>query len=75
MDANANWKYGEDLHQRIADVLGWPVKDTHSFNLHMLREMVRDKDPKLTKEISDYIQSGRHVYGEPLKRKHRIDYG
>lgn len=50
------------LHERIAAVLGWSVKDTQGFSLSMLREMVRGKDPQLAQEISEAVQSGKHIY-------------
>lgn len=50
------------LHERIAAVLGWSVKDTQGFSLSMLREMVREKDPQLAQETSDIIQGGGHIY-------------
>lgn len=54
------------LKERIAKALNWTVEDTHGFSLSSLRELVRTVDPKLAAEISDLIQSGRHIIGERL---------
>lgn len=51
------------LHERIAEALGWSVKDAQSFSLAALREMVRKEHPKLAHEISQVIQSGSHIRG------------
>jgi hypothetical protein len=51
------------IHDRVAQALGWSVKDTQSFSLSTLREMVRTKDPALAAEISSMIQSGSHIRG------------
>jgi hypothetical protein len=56
------------LHQRIANALGWTVEDTQKFNLHMLREMVRDKDSELARDISVCIRTGNHIFGESVNR-------
>lgn len=49
------------LHERIAAVLGWTVKETQGFSLQALREMVRAKDPRLAEEISGVVQRGDHI--------------
>jgi hypothetical protein len=45
----------EKLHERIAKVLGWLVEDTHKFSPRMLRELVKDKSPKLAHEITVFL--------------------
>ncbi|MBU1767923.1 MAG: hypothetical protein KJ648_07465 [Candidatus Omnitrophica bacterium] len=50
------------LHARIAAVLGWTVKDAQSFSLQVLRELVREKDPKLASEITALVWSGEYLY-------------
>jgi len=59
------------LHERIAEALGWSVKDTQSFSFQALREMVRPVNPKLANELSTAIQTGSYIIGEPLKPKCR----
>jgi len=49
------------MHERIAKVLGWTVKETQSFDLHSLRELVRVLDPALAEEISNVIHQGWHI--------------
>jgi len=49
------------LHARIAAKLGWTERETHSFSLPALRDMVRPVDPKLASEITDQIHSGEHI--------------
>lgn len=49
---------GKKLRERIADTLGWSVKETEKFSFQMLREMVKDKSPKLAHEILVAIRSG-----------------
>jgi 3'-phosphoadenosine 5'-phosphosulfate sulfotransferase (PAPS reductase)/FAD synthetase len=60
-----------DLHQRIATALGWSLSDVRSMSLPSLREMVRSVDPALAAEISDVIQRGAHVPGEPYRPRRR----
>jgi len=59
------------LHERIAEVLGWPVKDTYGFDLQSLRELVRHKSPKLAAEITERIQTGSYIVGPRYKPKYR----
>ena len=47
-----------DLHKRIAGVLGWTLADVRSFSLLTLRALLQDRDPKLAREISEFIRSG-----------------
>lgn len=53
------------LHARIAEALGpkWTEKDARSFSWLTLREMVREKHPKLADEITALVASGKHIYG------------
>jgi hypothetical protein len=50
-------------------VLGWSVKDTYSFSLPALRDMVRGKDDKLHHDISMTIEKGEHLIGKPIRRR------
>ena len=60
----------DNLHERIAETLGWTVKEAQSFSLATLREVVREKNPKLAHVISDVIQNGEHIYVKvPEKRR------
>ena len=56
------------LHARIAAALGWSEKDAQSFSLLTLRELLREKHPKLAAEITETVRSGRNIIGEPLKK-------
>jgi len=49
------------LRERIAQALGWSVEDTQGLSFQTLRELVRDKDPKLAEEISRVIRSGAYI--------------
>jgi hypothetical protein len=49
------------LHERIAAALGWTVKETQSFSLASLREMVRTVSPKLVHEITVRIETGAYL--------------
>ena len=60
-----------DWRERVAALLGWSVQDTRGFSMQMLREMVRDKDPKLAGELSTMIQSGSYIFGAPQVQKRR----
>ena len=60
-----------DLHERIAKVLGWSVKDAQSLSMASLRELVRPVDPKLAREMDYVIQSGAYIRGEPGPTKKR----
>lgn len=50
-----------NLHERIAEALGWTVKDTQSMSLQSLRDLVRPVDHHLADEISKAIQSGSYI--------------
>ena len=54
------------LHARIAEAIGWTLKDVHSLSLSGLREMVRVKHRDLYDEIDRVLRSGSHIYGDPL---------
>jgi hypothetical protein len=49
------------IHDRVAQALGWPVRDTHGFSLPTLRELVRAVDPGLAVEISMMISTGSYI--------------
>jgi len=49
------------LHERIARTLGWSVRETQGLSLLMLRELVRDKDPTLAREITRGVQTGEYI--------------
>jgi hypothetical protein len=49
------------LHERIAEALGWSVKDTQSFSFQSLREMVRPVSTKLAHELTVAIQTGSYL--------------
>lgn len=51
------------LHTRIAETLGWDVRDVQSFSHQALREIVKDH-PKLVHELDLAIRSGRYLLGE-----------
>jgi hypothetical protein len=51
----------ESLHRRIAAALGWSESGTQSMSLAALRDAVRHVDAALAAEISERIQSGRHI--------------
>ena len=63
-----------ELHERIAACLGpkWSVKDCQSFNLAMLRELVREKDERLWRDIGDITAQGLHLFDDPVERNYRI---
>lgn len=58
-----------DLHARIAKDLGWTEAEVKSFSLVSLRDLVRTVNPKLAHVITDFVESGEHIVGEPLKPK------
>jgi hypothetical protein len=49
------------LHERIAEALGWSLKDVQGFSLQSLRDIV--PDPKLKALCSDAIRSGSYIFG------------
>jgi len=51
-----------ELRKRIAETLGWAMKDTKGFSFPHLRELVRDKDPELAEELAQVIERGEHIY-------------
>lgn len=50
-----------ELHERIANALGWTVEQTHQFSLQALREIVRNKDSKLAYLLSQEIRKGTSI--------------
>jgi hypothetical protein len=46
------------LHERIAQALGWSLKDAQSLSLPSLRELVRPVSAKLTHEITLAMNEG-----------------
>lgn len=62
-----------NLHERIAEALGWTEKDARSFSLPTLREMLRGKHPDLYAEVTGIIQRGDHILEPvpPPKRRRR----
>jgi hypothetical protein len=51
------------LDERIAEALGWPLRDVRSMSRQSLRELVRPANPDLAREIDVEIRSGRYVSG------------
>jgi hypothetical protein len=49
---------GRNLHERIAEVLGWTVQEAQGFSLQSLRALIRTVDASLARDLSDVIQSG-----------------
>jgi len=72
--AVADYEEQSPLHERIAKALGWSVKDTQSFSLQALRELLRTVSPKLVHEIDQAIRSGEIVKGARYRRPRRYDY-
>jgi hypothetical protein len=60
-----------DLHEQIAETLGWSLADVQSFNLRALRELVRPVNPKIAQRIGWEINKPSHYIGEPLRRPRR----
>lgn len=55
---------GQDLHERIAHVLGWTVEQVRGFSLLALRDLVRGFSPKLADEISRQQSTGHVITRE-----------
>jgi hypothetical protein len=49
------------FHERAAEALGWSVRDVQSFSLPTLREMLREKHPKLAAEATEMMNGGHHI--------------
>jgi hypothetical protein len=47
-----------NLHDGIAQALGWTVEQTNSFSYQALRDLVRPVSPKLAHELTQAIQNG-----------------
>lgn len=60
----------DPIHERAAELLGWTVTECRSFNLRMLREIVRDKDRKLADDISAVLYGEHHVLETVRKPRH-----
>lgn len=60
-----------NIHERIAEALGWTEAETHGFSLATLREFVRVKHPKLAAEISGILQRGDHILEPAPPRRRR----
>lgn len=46
------------IHERVAAVLNWSVRDVQSFPLVSLRDLVRPLDVKLAAEMDQIVRSG-----------------
>lgn len=57
------------LHERVANALGWTVKDVQSFSFQALREVVRPVSDKLAHELDAAIRSGSYSVGSPLTQR------
>lgn len=55
-----------NLHQRIAEALGWTEEEAKSFSLPTIRECVRPVNPKLAHEITLVMHTDAYYLGEPL---------
>ena len=51
-----------NLHEQIAQALGWTVADARSFSLATLRDFVRPVNAALADQITQVIGSGTHIY-------------
>jgi len=51
----------QSLHERIADVLGWPVVAVQALPLPALKELVRHFSPELAAELS--LEIARRLSG------------
>lgn len=49
------------LHERIAEALGWTVKETQSFSFQALRAILRTVSPKLAHELDVEIRTGAYI--------------
>jgi len=54
-----------NLHERIAEHLGWTTEEVQSFSLYSLRDFV--KNQKIKHEISCIIREGHNIPYETLK--------
>jgi len=54
----------DDLHRRIEECLGWKEGESRSFSLATLRELVREKSPKLHAWATEVIRRGSHIIGD-----------
>ena len=52
------------IRSRAAQLLGWTPAEVGQFSLLMLRELVKDRDPKLAEEISATVAGGHYIFGE-----------
>ncbi len=50
-----------NLHNRVADHLGWSVDEVKGFSLHALRDIVLQSNPKLAYIITQVILDGHHL--------------
>jgi len=50
----------DELHELIAEVLGWKKEETNRFSLPALRSFIRGKNPRLEKRVDEIIQSAEH---------------
>jgi hypothetical protein len=58
----------EELRERIAAALGWPVQSTYGFSLPTLKEVVKTVDADLAAELDVIVQSKAYVLMPPVKR-------
>lgn len=52
-----------NLHQRIAEALGWTEVEVRQFTFQSLREIVRPVSPKLAHDLDVLIRTGEYILG------------
>lgn len=64
-------KNAEELRERIAEALGWTVRDTTTFSLPTLLAFLRPVNKELATELAKVIENEEHVLvpHTPRRRK------
>lgn len=60
-----------NIHERIADSLGWTEDQAKSFSLPTLRALVQTVNPKLAREITLVMNSREYWFQDVPKKRRR----
>ena len=60
----------DELRLEAEKLLGWEEGKSRCFSFPTLREFIREKSPKLHRQMSEVIQEGGHLF-TPIKPRSR----
>lgn len=52
----------EEARDKVAELMKWKREDVDKFSLPFLRDLVRDKDEWLHRELARIVDAGEHLF-------------